>query len=112
MTKSLISNPGHAAIASLVLAFPFSSLFLMLILGMEPDIESLEIILNLENKYIGSIIFLGTLVLMLAGFAISSASVIKGIKAGHSLFQNPVNLLLSIIIFLVILSVTIMIVVD
>lgn len=112
MMKSIIANPEYTAIIGFLLALPFSIIFLLFILGFEPDIGPLASRLNIENSRAGSLIFFSAFLLLMAGFAINTASIVGGMKTGKELKNFGVNLMLSIVLFLVIAVVGSAIIVD
>jgi hypothetical protein len=98
--KAIIANPKYAAIASFLLALPFITLFLLLMLGIEPNFGPLDPSFKSINGHLGSFIVLGLLFLMLVGGLVSAIPVVQGIKTGNGITAFPLNLLLSIVIFL------------
>jgi hypothetical protein len=108
--KSIISNPNSAAITGILLALPFTVLFLLLTL----DIE-LHLLYNPnpdQPDVLGSLIVLGTFLLLFAAIIIVSAPIVRTMRAGGSLFAHPINLILASIILVSILAVVGAIIVD
>ena len=98
--KAIIANPKYAAIASFLLALPFMTLFLLLMLGIEPNFGPLDPSFKSINGHLGTFIVLGLLFFILVGGLVSAIPVVQGIKTGNGITAFPLNLLLSIVIFL------------
>jgi hypothetical protein len=98
--KAIIANPNYAAMVSFLLALPFMTLFLSFMLGLEPSLGPLDPTFKSINGHLGSFIVLGLLFLMLVGGLVSAIPVVQGIKTGNGITAFPLNLLLSIVIFL------------
>lgn len=110
--KAIRAHPEYAAIVSFLLALPFMTLFLLLMLGIEPNLDPFDHTFKSINGHLGSFIVLGLLFLTLAGGLISAIPVVQGIKTGNGMIAFPLNLLLSIVILLFIVAFIGAIVVD
>jgi hypothetical protein len=110
--KANLADPRTAALTSFLLALPFTSLILMLMLGIEPGFGSLDPLLRAPGSRLGSYIVFGALLLLLGGLAISGVTVVRSVQAGKGLMTDPVNLLLATGILLVLLLFAGAIVVD
>jgi uncharacterized membrane protein YidH (DUF202 family) len=108
--KSILANPKSAAITSILLALPFVTIFLLLTLGIEPPL------LNNPNPgqpdVLGSLIVLGTFLLLFAAIILVSVLIVRTMRAGASLFAHPINLILAGAILISILAVVGAIIVD
>ncbi len=110
--KAIVGNPKYAAITGFLLAFPFITLILLFMLGIEPNLGPLDPYLDPENSHLGSFIVFGALLLSLAGFAISVIPVVQSMQAGNGITAHPINLLLASIILFFILAFVGLIFVD
>ena len=110
--KAIIANPKYAAIASFLLALPFMTLFLLWVLGIEPNLGPLDPAFKSIDTHLGSLIVLGALLLLLAGLAICVIPIMQSIKTGSCITAYPINLLLASVIILFIVALIGAIVVD
>ena len=110
--KAIITNPNYAAIFSFLLALPFMTLFLLLLLGIEPNLGPLDPAFKSINGHLGSFIVLGLLFFMLVGGLVSAIPIVQGIKTGNGITAYPINLLLAIVIILFIVAFIGAIVID
>jgi uncharacterized membrane protein YidH (DUF202 family) len=108
--KSILANPKSAAITCILLALPFMTIFLLLTLGIEPPL------LNNPNpgqpNVLGSLIVLGTFLLLFAAIIIVSVPIVRTMRTGGNLFAHPINLILAGAILISILAVVGAIIVD
>lgn len=92
--------PRFAAIISLILCLPFALLFSLLMLNIEPNFGPLQPLLNYPDPdqpdVLGSLIALGTVLLVLAAFMIYLMPVLRTKRARGSLTAHPVNLVIAI----------------
>jgi hypothetical protein len=110
--RAITNNPKSGALASFLLAFPFTILFLSLIFGLQPSLGVLDPLLNTEGSHLGTFIMLGTLILHLMGLTISSKSAWLGIKQGDHSYTARINLLLAAAISLILVGFICAIVID
>ncbi len=101
---ALTNNSKSNALVSLLLAFPFTILFLSFIFGLQPSLGALDPLLNAEGSHLGTFIVLGALILLLMGLGISSKTAWLGIKQGDHSFTTRINLLMAGAIFLVLMG--------
>ena len=108
--KSIFATPKSAAITRILLALPFATIFLLLTLGIEPPL------FNNPNPdqpdVLGSLIVLGTFLLLFAAIIIVVVPIVRAMRAGGSLFAHPINLILAVAIPISILAVVGAIIVD
>jgi hypothetical protein len=109
---ALINNPKSGALASFLLAFPFTTLFLSIMFGLQPSLWILDPLLNAEGSHLGTFIMLGTLVMHLLGLGISSKSAWLGIKKGDHSLMARINLFLAAAILLILVGFIAAIVID
>ena len=99
--KNVLASPKSAASVSLLLCLPFAILFSLLMLKIEPNFGPLKPLLNNPNPdqpdVIGSLIALGTFLLVVAAFTINLRQLMHTARAGGSLFAYPANLVLAVI---------------
>lgn len=93
------------AIICLLLSLPFSLFFTAFMLGWEPDLRSLVSVLKMRESLIGSMIVLAAFGLLVAACTVSSASVVRTLRAGLKIKTNPINLALAALTLIVILEV-------
>ena len=98
------NNSKSALLASFLLAFPFTILFLSFIFGLQPSLGALDPMLNAEGSHLGSFIVLGALILLLMGLGISSKTAWLGIKQGDHSFTTRINLLMAGAILLILMG--------
>ena len=98
--KNILANPRSIAIIGFFLCLPFTLLFTLLILNIEPYFGPLQPLLNNPDPdqpdVLGSLIALGTMLLVLAAFIINLIPVVRTLRAGGGLTSHPVNLVLAI----------------
>jgi hypothetical protein len=102
--KTILANPKAAASTGFLLALPFMTLFLLLVLGIELSLGPLDPLLTAEGSRLGSLIVLGALILLLLGFFVSLLPLVRSVRAGYSITANPINLLIAVMILLFILA--------
>ena len=102
--KAIVGNPKYAAITGFLLTFPFITLILLFMLGIQPNLGPLDPYLDPENSHLGSFIVFGALLLSLTGFAISVIPVVQSMQAGNGITAHPINLLFASIILFFILA--------
>lgn len=102
--KAIVGNPKYAAITGFLLTFPFITLILLFMLGIQPNLGPLDPYLDPENSHLGSFIVFGALLLSLTGFAISVIPVVQSMQAGNGITAYPINLLFASIILFFILA--------
>lgn len=114
--KNSLTNPRSAAIISFLICLPFACLIALLALNLEPTFGPLEPLLNNPNpdqpNVLGSLIALGTMLLVLAAFVINLVQIIRSMQAGGSITTHPANLILAVATLAVIVMVVGGIVVD
>ena len=98
--KNSLTNPRSAAIISGIICLPFAFLFALLVLNIEPNFGPLQPLLNNPDPdqpdVLGSLIALGTFLLVLAAFMINLIQIVRTVRAGGSITAHPVNLVLAI----------------
>jgi uncharacterized membrane protein YidH (DUF202 family) len=98
--KNSLTKPRSAAIISFVLCLPFAFLFTLLMLNIEPNFGPLQPLLNNADPdqpdVLGSLIALGTFLLVLAAFIINLIQIVRTMQAGGSITTHPVNLVLAV----------------
>ena len=114
--KNFLTNPGSAAIISCIICLPFAFLFTLLVLNIEPNFGPLQSLLNHPNPdqpdVLGSLIALGTTLLVLTAFLINLMQILRTIRAGGSITAHPVNFVLAVVTFAAIAMVIGGIIVD
>lgn len=110
--KSISTNPRTAAITASLLALPFAILFPLYALGLEPSIEPLVSRLGMDEIRLDSFIVFGAFALLLAALGVSSAPILRNVRAGRSIAANPVNLVLALAILFTVILILGAIVVD
>ncbi|MBA4420603.1 MAG: hypothetical protein C0391_05600 [Anaerolinea sp.] len=104
------------AVISIILCMPFIILFSLLVLHIEPDFGPLQP--YLANSYpdeptvFGSVIALGTVLLVLIAFLLYLILIVRTRRAGGGLKAHPVSLILAVITLSAILFISGAIVVD
>jgi hypothetical protein len=100
-----MSNPSaqtrSIAILSGVLCLPFAAIFTLLITHIEPNFGPVQPLLNNPNPdqpdVPGSLIVLGTLLLVIAAFIINLLPILRSVRSGGSIAAHPVNLIFAIL---------------
>ena len=114
--KNIMTVPRSTAIISLILCLPFALLVSLLMLNIEPNFGPLQPLLNNPDPdqpdVLGSLIALGTVLLVLAAFMINLIPILRTIRAGGNLTAHPVNLVIAIATLAVIIMVIGGIIVD
>lgn len=97
--KNILENPRLAAVISCIICLPFAFLFTLLMLNIEPNFGPLQPLLTSADPdqpdVLGSLIALGTVLLVLAAFIINLVQIVRTMRAGGSITSHPVNLLLA-----------------
>ncbi len=114
--KNSLRIPRPAAIISCIICLPFAFLFTLVMLNIESNIGPLQPLLNNPNPdqpdVLGSLIALGTFLLVLAAFIINLIQIVRTVRAGGSITTHPVNLLLAVVTLVAIVMVIGGIIVD
>lgn len=114
--RNNLLNPRSAAILSCVICLPFAFLFTLLNLNIEPDLGPLGRLLTNPDPdqpdVPGSLVALGTFLLVLAAFLINLQQIVRTMRAGGSLLTHPVNLILAVAALAAIVGVIGAIIVD
>lgn len=101
--KTDLTNPRSAIIAGSLLALPFVTLILLLLLGFEPSLGPLPSVLKISESHLGSLILFGAFLLLLVAFFVCSRPILRNIRAGKSIAADPILLLLAISILTIII---------
>ena len=100
--KSVATNPASAAMIGFILALPFLTVLLFLLLGIEPPLGPLAPLLHGPNpgqpNVFGTLLVLGALLLSVLACLIARAPIVRTIRAGGGLFAHPINLMLAAVI--------------
>jgi hypothetical protein len=113
--KNILTNPTSTAIISTILALPVLTMFLLLILNIEPPLGPLEPILKAppdQPNVAGSLVALTLFLLLPVAFVINLIPIVQNMRAGNSITAYPVNLAIAIGIFLVFASIIAALVID
>ena len=114
--KNILTNPRSAAIIGLILALPCMLLFSLLMLNIEPDFGPLQPLLTTPDPdqpdILGSLIALGTFLLLLVAFIINLRIIIGAKRAGKSISAHPINLILAVATLVLITTIVGSIIVD
>lgn len=103
--NTALANPTSAAIIGFLLALPFATILSLLVLGREPPFAHLLYSPDPDQpNVLGTLIFLGALVLTVLAGLIARAPIMRTIQAGGSLFTHPVNLALAVVSLTLILA--------
>jgi hypothetical protein len=94
--KTTLTNPKSAAATGLLLALPFTTLFLAFMLGLDPSLGLFPRLFNVDESCFVSFIVFGALLLLLAAFIITLAVIVRDVRARNGLSAHPVNLILAI----------------
>lgn len=98
--KTILTRPRSAAIISFVICLPFAVLIPLLNLNIEPNFGPLQLLLNNSDPHqpdiVGSLIVLGTFLLVLAAFIINLNQIMRTKRAGGSAMTHPENLVLAV----------------
>lgn len=98
--KNILNYPRSAAIISFIICLPFAVLFSLLMLNIEPDFGPIQPLLSSPDPdqpdVLGSLIALGSVLLVLAAFMINLIHIVRAMRAGGSITTHPVNLVLAI----------------
>lgn len=100
--NNISSHPSYrvATIASFLLALPAMILYILLVLNIQPNFGPLEPILNNPDPnqpdVVGSLIALGTMLLLLAAFIFNLSIIVRALRAGERITSHPFNLILAL----------------
>lgn len=100
---------GRGALVGFLLALPFLTLFSLLVLHIEPPLGPFKALLDNPNpdqpNVLGTLIFLGTFLLAIAGCLMARRPLIQALQRGSSLLAHPVSLILVLVVvsFIVVL---------
>jgi uncharacterized membrane protein YidH (DUF202 family) len=99
-----------------VICLPFASLLILLNLNIEPNFGPLEPLLNNPDPnqpdVLGSLIALGTFLLVIVACMMNLQQIVPKMRAGESITTHPVNLILAVVTLGAILMVIGAIIVD
>lgn len=114
--KQTLIHPRTAAIIGCILSLPFALLFTLLMLNIEPNFGPLQPLLQNPDpdqpNVVGSLIALGTVLLVLVAFMLNLRLIGRTVRAGGSITTHPVNLALAVAAFAGIVFVVGAIIVD
>jgi|GEM_PF-419008 len=114
--NTILTNPTSAMIISFLLALPFLTILLLLWLHIEPPLGPLEPLLKNPDpdqpNVLGTLLFLGALLLAVAACLIARVPIVRAMQAGGSLFAHPMNLMLAVVILSFIAMLVVGLIVD
>jgi hypothetical protein len=113
--KNFLTNPTSSAIISTILSLPVLTMFLLLILNIEPPLGPLKPILQAppdQPNVVGSLVALTLFLLLPVAFIINLAPIAQNMRAGNSITAYPINLAIAIGIFLVFASIIAALIID
>lgn len=104
--KTMFTSPKSAAIISGIICLPFAFLFTLLMLNIEPNFGPLQPLLRNADPdqpdVLGSLIALGTLLLVIAAFILNLKQIMRTVRGGGGLMAYRVNLVLAVVTLAVI----------
>lgn len=106
---ALPSNTGRTVLVGFLMALPFLTLLSLLVLHIEPPLGPLEALLDNPNPdqpdVLGTLIFLGSFLLAVAGGLTARAPLMQALQRGGSLLAHPLSLLVVLVVlgFIVVL---------
>lgn len=99
--KNYLASPNSTATISVFLILPFVALFTLITLKVEPNFGPLQPLLNNPNPdqpdVLGSLIALGSFLLVIAAFILNLRQLLQAARIGNSLLAQPANLILAVI---------------
>lgn len=99
--KNYLASPNSTATISVFLILPFVALFTLITLKVEPNFGPLQPLLNNPNPdqpdILGSLIALGSFLLVIAAFILNLRQLLQAARIGNSLLAQPANLILAVI---------------
>lgn len=99
--KNYLASPNSTATISVFLILPFVALFTHITLKVEPNFGPLQPLLNNPNPdqpdILGSLIALGSFLLVIAAFILNLRQLLQAARIGNSLLAQPANLILAVI---------------
>ena len=101
-----------SVIPAILLALPFTTLFLAFVMGFEPRIEPLARLFDVNESRFGSMVVFAAFGLLLAAFVVSLGPVLRNLRAGMGWRADPINLMLTIACLSLIILVVGAIIVD
>ena len=114
--RRMITTPSAVAMIGGVICLPFALLFSLLALHIEPRFWPFRPLLvnpDPDRPHIlGSLIALGTVLLVIAGFSMNLVLIARTMRAGGRVTAHPANLVLTIATFAAIVLVVGAIIVD
>ena len=96
--RGVANGSRSAAIAGVLLALPFATIFSLLLIGGDPPpLGPLEPYVNPDDRpnVVGTAIVLGAWLLALAAFIVNVVPVAREARAGRGITTSPANLLVA-----------------
>jgi hypothetical protein len=113
--KKILAHPTAAALIGLLLALPGMTLFVLLVLNIEPPLGPLAPLVEPPAQgpaVVGSLIALSFFVLLIAAFSLNLRPLLRIVRAGAGVLARPLNFLVALVTLSFILSIVGGIVVD